>query len=335
MASDLQVTTAPFWSNFRRVQRSRFPFHSDFIDSVEDHYRFERRKFVRKNRSHLLQVLPPSTIHFYDGILKKARRAALSSLRKSNLTQFARNNLDRSFGIELGADSTVQRVLDLDVFSQVTVAMDIEPSLLLGGINRSVLAKNKKLYENTLHLILHRPQQSEFMVFHEMVVGFLVYRAMGRSRVPKRLNWNQIHSDYWATSAHTLMRLSEYLDVEVDELVRLHFEDAATVRRFFPRQIQDLLLVANNVFWYQEFTNLYYRAQSASTTLAEVNVFWIQAALGRMERNPKLKLRRGADAVIDQRVQDEVILYYKKGAHSFGDADSSVFMAKLVECLWR
>jgi hypothetical protein len=322
-----------FWSNFRSAQRSKLPVKSDFFETLEEYYSEQQSNYFNEFRTSLNKKIPANSIRFYNDILKKTNLVASSVLRRTKPSPFVIKNLKNSFGFKLDSSTTVSDIIKLDVFAKVTVAQDIYPKVLLKGIDQKILSKSK-MYENTLHFFFHRPQQSEFLIFHELVVGYLVNIALKKGRIPKKLLWSDIQNDYWATSAFVLQKLSQVVGIELPDLVKLHFEKPSVIRKRFSERIKDLFLAASHISWYFDYINRNFKPQSASATLSEVYVFFVQASLDKLEKNPKLKLINNAGDLIDTFVHDEVISYYSQRDRDFGDADAAILLSQLSERLW-
>ena len=166
-------TQRQFWHNFRLDQQAKLPVESNIYEVLDEIYKVRRKQHSKKWKLELASPLPVSTLNFYQSVGEVAKVLALKSVKNAKISKFAIKNINASMQVKFGAKPKVKDVLELDIFSSITICLDVSPDQLLAGIDRLRLPA-EDFYENSLHTFLHRPQQSGFLIFHEIVVGYLV-----------------------------------------------------------------------------------------------------------------------------------------------------------------
>lgn len=264
-------------------------------------------------------------------MLERAQKLSSDATRRVELSRYARSNLVDSFGVRLDSVACTQDIIALDVFSEITFAQDIPMKQLLRGIDQRRAAV-PGLDRNTLHFLLHRPQRSELLMFHELAVGHLVNLTINAGRVPAR--GALAIDDYWGSAAFFFERLADLLSMSPAHLVQFHFESPSAIRRRFPRRIQDLLLVCSHLAWYVELLTRMLLPQNTSAALTALFVCYLQPCLDRLEAHPRAHLRADASRIIDSLIFEEVIPRHR-GARSFSQSDLAVVLARLSDRTWE
>jgi hypothetical protein len=321
-----------FWTRYRAAQHRLLPGGDGVYEVVDQIYGGLRARFRRTWKRELRGPLPQATLRYYDDVARRALRLASREAEKGGpMSDHARRNLTSTLAVRLPEGATGQTIVDLDVYANVTISQDAGMDQLTKGMPARGRAR-ENWDHNVLHVLLHRAQQSELLLFHEIAVGHAVNLAANRGRVPSRRESN---SDYWACSALLLEAVARCADTTTPRLFQLHFERPATIRAALPASLQRVLLVGSHVFWYADVLTRLYLPQNVSASLAVLYRFFVLPSLERLASNGRLRLRHRADRAIHRLFFGEMIPRFRRDPTSFSETDLAVALARLVESVWQ
>ncbi len=330
--ADDAVRAGGFWSRYRAAQHRLLPAGDGVYDVVAQVYGGLRARFRGTWKRELRRALPAATLRYYGDVARRAVRVASREAEMGGpLSDHARRNLRSALGVELPEGATAQAVVDLDVYANVTISQDAGMDQLVRGMPARGRARDNWDH-NVLHVLFHRAQQSELLLFHEIAVGHGVNLVANRGRVPAR---REPTGDYWSCSAMVLEAMARCAESTPARLFQLHFERPAAIRAALPASLQRAMLVGSHVFWYADVLTRLYLPQNVSASLSVLYRFFVLPSLDRLASKPRLRLRPHADRAIHQMFFDELIPRFRRDPASFSETDLAVAMARLVEAVWQ
>jgi hypothetical protein len=331
----LKVQTPPyFWRNFRLEQVEKLPIRSNLFEVIEEIYIERRKRFARRWRASLNSTLPQSTLDFYLNVAKEAEHLVRTKIIGAELSKYADRNLRSSMKIFVESNPKVHDVLDLDVFSQITISLDVAPNLLLEGVGQAT-ALSSNFYENSFHTIFHRPQQTGYLVFHEIVVGHLVNSIRNKNKISSLPNQSsQSKADYWSISSHALNELAQYLKLDEAKVLILHLESPSLVKKQLPIEIKQLFLSASHIMWYFDLLAQLYSQVSPNETLKQIYTQFLLKSLRRIKKDMALRLRPNAGEIIDDLLMKPIRCFSPNDNVRFDDSRIISLLHQLSEDVW-
>lgn len=331
----LKDQTLPyFWRNFRSAQAEMLPIESNIYEVLEEVYSERRKRFAKQWKASLNSSLPESTVEFYANAATEAELLIRTKIKNVKLSKYAERNLESSMKIFVGSNPKVQDVLDFDVYAQITINLDVTPSLLLEGISRTT-PPAANFYENSLHTIFHRPQRTGYLIFHEIVVGHLVNLICNKKK-PNLVSSqvDQSAADYWAISSYALNELSRYLQIDETRMLILHLESPSLVKKYLPIEIRQLFLSSSHIMWYFDLLAQLYSQTIPSETLKLIYIHFLLRSLHRIRKNKSLRLKPNAGEIIDEQLMKPIFRFSADKEVRFGDTQVISLLHQLSEDVW-
>jgi hypothetical protein len=322
-----------FWQKYHDIRRKQMPGAQILYASMDDMYRRMRESFHRHWGPHMDKRIPDSSIKAYNGLFASSHKQVARLLQTHRVPLRSRRLADLAYGVRLKRGDTLRDLLKLDVFGEKTVNQDIHPDFVFGNL-RAQWEKNPVLVSDTNHFFFHRPQRTEHIFLHEIIVGFLL-NEVEQDFIYTRHDLPLDSNDYPPYAAYALTRLAKLLKMNHGQVVALHFEDSATVNRILPKFVKDLMLAASHIYWFLDLYSKWSNKHVPADLLRYVYNFFVVPCLERQMEEGALRLRRDAGRY----VEGVFVATILKGFPNYGEgvSDSEVVRALfiLVENLWR
>ncbi len=330
----MQENELDFWNRYQELRRQKMPVKSSLYSYLDKIYRVQRRDFETKWKSVYDRKLPPTSIRYYNELFSVAHHAVKNLFKKYPVQKRTHALAEQAYGVKLKVGDTFSDLLKLDVFGQKTNNQDIHPEIVFGDM-RDAFRREPVLISNTHHFFFHRPQKSEHIFFHEIVVGFLLNEIEngGHVHTPKTLPL--MDPGYSSLAAYVLTRLAKLMKKTPGQLVALHFEDSETVTRSLPLFVKDLMLSVSHIYWYLDLYSKRSGRHSPAMLLALTYNFFIVPCLERQRVEKGLHLIPKAGGFIDQLLLKNLVELPKSEMAQITDIHIVRQLMICVEQLWR
>lgn len=291
--------------------------------------RAQRKKTDEK---YLHKPLPPSSLRFYNDAFKKVDRTVQKLLRKYNLSSRSLELAKSAYGVRVGKGATFGDLLKMDVFQLKTYNQDLLPDDAFGGFRR----RERQLSASFLayHFFLHRPQRTEHILFHEIVVGYLVHAITGGRQSLRHELPLKSPEGYLSIVNYLVERLAKLNHLSPGQLVALHLEDRKTVNAILSPCTKELMLAGAELYWYLDFFARWARKYSPADALEFIYNFFLLPFVERELDEPGWRLRSDASRRIDEAFNATLFKHYPNYGKGFGDPEVARTVCKCFEVVW-
>jgi hypothetical protein len=235
------------------------------------------------------------------------------------------------YSLRLAPGAKLQDLLDADTFGQQTHPTEVVvPEVLSGRELRD--HEDYDHWGNALHFFAHRPQRTEFLFFHEMIVGNLVSNLLRRAPVPKNRAELTLNTRYYQAAAYSTELMARVLGRSVHAVTGLHFADSEQIIREVPQSVRDLSLLTTHVFWYLELLSHLCPLGSVADSLGFVILFLWVPSLERFQESPHFALAKNAGAWVDETFCKLIARTRKEGTNQ---TDVVRALLGCVDSLWE
>lgn len=303
-------------------RESRFPIDSDFYARLAAHFAHAQKGQREKWAADLPRALPAPIIEYYNAQFARTAEVAARRLECSSLPAATKQRAGEVLGYRLGPQATFADLLASDAFHTLTWSLEYKAERSFGEVS-SIPATHGL---DVSHLFLHRVQQTEFLFFHEMAVGYLCNEMQPeRPRIKNRSELGlSVSIDYFALSAYTLKLIAAIMGRPADEVANLHFADSTQLRAEVPGAVLDLMTLASHIYWYFDYLNAVMRVgYDASAVLNFGLLFFVIPGLEHVQAHP------------DQRVDPESGRHIDRAFSSFDLAKGTPTQMDLARILLR
>ncbi len=323
-----------FWDKYVLLRRRRMPVDSDIHEFLARHYARSRKQFDRKWSPYFDKKLPKSTVAWYNSLFEEGHAVVRDLFDGVRIEAHARRRADEYYGVRLKKECTLRDLLNLDLFGAITENQDIRPEIVLKGIPdpRKVGRFTKS---DSHHFFFHRPQRTEFIFLHEIIVGYLLNRVENAGRFPKRAQMSLAIEDYPTASAYTLNLLARYLKIPDTRVVALHFQSSHEVRNALPEFVQDLMLISSHIYWYMDLFSKLGAAHSPSDLLRFTYLAFVVPSLERALLEGDLRLSTGSSRFVEAEFFTRLLSSERGGVASRNDSDIVRSLFYFAESIWR
>lgn len=317
-----------FWHRFHNLRKDELPVQSNFYQFLENYYKLARSRGQKIAEKFENKTLPAATLNFYNEQFDEIAEKVNLVMSDQSVDPQLRAKAKKAYKIHLGETATVRDLLDIDVFGDKTINQDIPVRQVARGIN-SEDRSNFDFRLNTYHFILHRPQVTEFMFLHEIIVSYLgnVIQCKGEIADRSRLDVNL--PVYWTLPAYTLTALADLLGQSEAQVVSLHFASNNYARRALTPFVKELMLMSSHIFWYLDvFSNLN-SFGSPGICLGYIYYLFIIPMIERQKRFGNFRLAPDAGKIADRLLIKSLI-----ESPRANESDLRQAIVKLVDEVW-
>lgn len=322
-----------FWQKYHQVRREQMPGAQNLYKSMDEMYRHLREGFQLRWGAHMDKRIPDASIKTYNRLFASSHRQVARLLENHRVPLRSRRLADLAYGVRLKRGDTLRDLLKLDVFGEKTVNQDIHPDFVFGDL-RAEWERNPILASDTNHFFFHRPQRTEHIFLHEIIVGFLL-NEIEEDFIYTRHDLPLDSGNYPSSAAYALTRLAKLLEMNHGQVVALHFEDSKTLNRVLPKFVKDLMLAASHTYWFLDFYSKWANKHVPADLLRYVYSFFVVPSLEREMEEGDLHLRRDAGRYIENVFATTILKDYPNYGEGISDAEVVRSLFILVENLWR
>ena len=245
-----------------------------------------------------------------------------------------RRRADEFYGVQLTESSTLRDLLALDIFGKITINQDIHPENVFKGVTNPRLVDHA-IKSDSHHFFFHRPQQTEFIFLHEIIVGYLLNRVENEGQIPPRPQMKLGSRDYAAASGYTLNVLAHYLKLSEGQVVALHLQTSEEVSKALPRFAQELMTISSHIYRFMDLFSKLSSAHSPADLLRYTYLTFIVPSLERAMDEGDLRLRSGASKFVEATFYDRIISAQRGGVGARNEADLIQTLFYLADALWQ
>ncbi len=322
-----------FWNLYQELRIRKMPCESGLYPRLEKIYCKVRLDFHARYEEFFDRALPIQAIKVYNEIFSIAQETVENVLGRHPVSQRAHRLAIAAFAIRIQPGDTFSDLLKLDVFADKTCNQDILPELVFGDIAKT-FRRNPVLASDTLHFFFHRPQKSQHIFFHEIIVGYLLNEVENGGKVPTASTLPLMDKSYSPLAAFALERLAKLLNKHPAQLVALHFEDNSTVTSRLPPFAQELMLVSSHIYWYFDLYAKMARRHSPATLLAFIYNFFLTPCIDRQIKEKRLRLIPNAGRWIDQVFLESLLNLPKSEMDQLTEIHIVRLLMRCVENVW-
>jgi hypothetical protein len=229
------------------------------------------------------------------------------------------------------SSDTVNDVMARDPFHGVLPYFDGPAMAALAGPAEVPGSLREELKQTLHHRLLHGPQRTRQLFFHEMAVGYFLNLLENEGAIPTRAEVKVQTTSYAAIPALFMRALADHLDRDVAALALLHFGRNEELDHVLPHGIRDLMTACAYLYFCCELAVVYQWKGRNGAIIEHVVKFFGLPVLERMSREP-LRLRADAGRAVERLLIDAL---YGSGATSrANEVDLVVALHELSETMW-
>lgn len=323
-----------FWDKYLVLRNRQLPVDSEIHEFLENYYASGRQDFEKQWAKKFDRKIPKSSVDWYNDLFKEGHSAVLDVFAGERISKSVRRRADEFYGVKLKNDATLRDLLELDIFGQITINQDIHPENVFRGVSNPRLVDHV-IKSDSHHFFFHRPQQTEFIFLHEIIVGYLLNRVENKGRIPDRPQMSLGNRDYATASGYTLNVLARYLKLSEGQVVALHLQTSEQVSKALPRFAQELMTISSHIYWFMDLFSKLSSAHSPATLLRYTYLTFIVPSLERAMNEGDLRLRSGASKFVEATFYERIISEKRGGVGARNEADLIQTLFHLVDALWR
>jgi hypothetical protein len=315
-----------FYEQFLTLRRERLPIESDLYENLSELHRRQREAFDTRWALWNPRALPEASRDFVNRCFARAQAAAGPALAAAWIPAAHRQRAEQIYAFRLPFGATLLDLRNCDVFEGVLRPQDTNvPQLFAEGGPDAAIAPG------ICHMFLHAPQQTRYLFFHEMVVGYLVDQCLQSGEdVPEGT------SAYWGLSTQFIERVAEISGRSPAETAALHFTDNASVSRALSPSLLDVCTVCTHLYWYLELFFVHQRHAPTDWALMAVLSHFALPSLDSLARTPLLELVPDAGRRIDEAFLRDVFGFEgQETAPSPSEAGVALMLDHFARDLWR
>lgn len=332
MEAEKTLEPIDFWQKYHALRREQMPGAQELYRSMDDMYRLMRENFQNRWGAHMDKSIPEASIKTYNKLFASSHKQVARLLESHRVPARSRRLADLAYGVRLQKGDTLRDLLKLDIFGEKTVNQDIHPEYVFGDL-RAAWDRHPILASDTNHFFFHRPQRTEHIFLHEIIVGFLLNETEA-GFIYTRHDLPLDSGNYPSSAAYTLTRLAKFLGMNHGQVVALHFEDSETLNRILPKFLKDLMLAASHIYWFLDFYSKWSKKNVPADLLRYVYSFFVVPSLEREMAEGGLRLRKDAGRYIENNFVSTILKDLPNYGEGVSDAEVVRSLFILVENLW-
>lgn len=289
-----------------------------------------RRK--KADARYLHKPLPPASLRFYNDAFNRVDRTVQQLLRNYGLSSRSLALAKSAYEVRLGKGATFGDLLKMDVFQPNTYNQDLLPEDVFGGFRRREQQQTAKFL--AYHFFLHRPQRTEHILFHEIVVGYLVHAVTGGQQSLRHDLPLKSPEGYLPIVNYLVERLAKLNHLNPGQFAALHFEDGKTVNAILSPCTKELMLVGAELYWYLDLFARWARKYSPGEALEFIYNFFLLPFVERELDEPGWRLRSDASRRIDEVFNSTLFKRFPNYGEGFGDPEVARAVCRCFEAVW-
>jgi hypothetical protein len=232
-------------------------------------------------------------------------------------------------GRRLDPGATLEELLALDSFHGVLPFFD---GPALAWLTRTVeipAEAQTELRDTIRHRVLHGPQRTRYIFFHELAVGH--YLELLEQRAPLARGHLRLTVDHYAAvPAYCLRVMAQHLGLSVAELAALHFETNEALEARLPPAVRELLALAAHLYFALELLFVYVWKIRNGALIERVIQFFVLPSLERLRHEPGLRLRADAGALVAEALTEGLCM-----EADANEVDAVQRLVRLTDAVWH
>lgn len=328
------ITEETFWERYSR-QRRKMSYGCGIFELLKIDNAKGRAQRNKADAKYLKKTLPPTSLSFYNDSFKTVDRTVQKLLRKHKLPKESLALAKSAYGVRLDKGTTYSDLLELDAFHNKTYNQDLRPEDVFGGYRQR--AKKNTVRFLAYHLFLHRPQRTEHVLFHEVIVGYLLDTIFFGGQQAQRddlLLKSPEGESYLHIANHLVERLAKLNHLNVGQLVVLHLEEPEVVNSVLTPCTKELMLAGAELYLYLDLFSRWARKFSAADILELIYNFFLLPFVERELEEPGWRLRPSASRKMDDIIKTILFKHYPKYGEGIGDPEVARVICKCFENVW-
>jgi hypothetical protein len=287
--------------HFRELQ-ARFPIESSLYEQLRRHNHLKRAGQRELWADCLDQPILDTNREFLNRAFAAVAASIDELMPRMEVPEAAKARARTIYRLRLPPGITLRELLLVDAFATQTHPLEFNQDCVIGDVSRFGAL-------DPSHAFLHRAQQSEFLLLHEVFVGYLVNLSMLGGVVPDSRDALSLTrpdgpgwvSNYWGVTAYVVHRLGELVGRDPKVLAGLHIADGSQIRAELPAVVLDAMTLASLIYWYLDFASSAGRYRLGPGELLGLLVmFFVIPALERVQHDPASRLRDDAGRTVDR-----------------------------------